>query len=145
MHCEVQRLVSQWGLPSPAYGTAAPHVHLWGPLDGVQGPCAPSGWKLPSAPSWREGEREREREGTLMFELGTRYLNASWWMADSCTRNAFWASLRSDASYLNASRWAVDSCMARVGEQGLLPGLICARKVRPQPAFIRRFGHSDIV
>ena len=33
---------------------------------------------------------------TLMFELSASYLNATWWM--------------------------VDSCMARIGEQGMPPG-----------------------
>ena len=58
----------------------------------------------------RERERERERERgrrrererrlgrvlALMFEMSSSYLNASWWM--------------------------VDSCMARLGEQGMPPG-----------------------
>ena len=68
---------------------------------------------------------------TLTFEMRTSYLNASWWMVDSCMARigeqgmlfcAVNSQLRIGAGKGNPW-WMVDSCMAGIGEQGLL---LCA-------------------
>jgi len=69
----------------------------------------------------REGERERESSVTVGKGLAGKRMSSEGWACAVLT-----PMFELSTSYLNASWWMVDSCIAKIGELGMPSGSLCA-------------------
>ena len=69
----------------------------------------------------RENERERESSVTVGKGLAGKRMSSEGWACAVLT-----PMFELSTSYLNASWWMVDSCIAKIGELGMPSGSLCA-------------------
>ena len=71
----------------------------------------------------REGERDREGEREGERERGERDSNCENRISpEGWAQGVLTLTFEMTTSFLNALWWMVDSCMARIGDQGMRPG-----------------------